>query len=197
MAVLVFMTNAYAKKGDNNNQNNQQGGPAESCDINNTLHKRQDLFPFVKITCELKEFLYLPSKGNHCGINSTARTVWFSNCTVPEQTHPSQDHSLIRDGFAVSTYFPGGCFSDEQHVKFDAIGFDKLPIGTHVELILGQFGGVQGYGPGSFIYDVHQVTIAGRTSCISDHGIENNQNVRIGTILIVTPSDRSWLRETN
>ena len=129
-------------------------------------HSRPDTAPFYKIICDFKEYLYIPTKGDHCIENATARVIYLDNCSPgPKMTTP------ISYGVALTTYFPGRhCWSEEDHSAYiDNLGFKELAIGTRVELTVGQIGGgVVGYTGGGTDEDVHEI-MTSREFCYHLH----------------------------
>jgi hypothetical protein len=152
-----------------------------------------------KMTCQLEEHLSLPTKGEHCAPDSTARVVYLSNCTIPATGDPNNTLEWMKNGIALTTYLPGvGCWSGTEHSLIDALGLNRVAPGTKVEVSMGQFRAFGGKGSaGGFVEDVHQLGIAGRTACTTDHAINTkNQSTGVPHTLWMVNPENPWLRET-
>jgi hypothetical protein len=173
--------------------------PGGTCAAATSPHGQPNLTSFFNVTCQLKEHLKIATKTEQCAAGYGARVVYLSNCTFPANPNPGGGFEWAKDGMALTTYYPGmGCWSAAKHAELDALGLAQVAPGTKVDIVLGQFRtfGGKGSGPGGFAEDVHQITVAGRTACTTDHGVNSRDQVTgRPSVLWVVNSENTWLRE--
>ena len=183
--LLTISISSFAKGGGRDNNNNSNPGINSSCDLfsanNRYWHKDQTNYPYEKVTCEFKEYLSISSKGPHCGTNTKARVIFLDNCTK---------NGVPQAGMAMTSYYPGyGCWNDTEINMLDSVGFEKMEIGSKVDVVVGVWGGM-GKGSGvNIAKDIHQISVLGKTFCPTDHSM-------VPHVMMTVNPELAWLRET-
>lgn len=194
---LLTTQDLFAKNG-HGGQGGQDGQVTQNiCDMKNTTpHQASPYFSFKTIKCSLKEY-YSKKETKSCG-NLGTRVIYLENCEQPAITHPTNDYSWIKNGIALTTTYPGICYSEAGNQQIDNMNFELLPIGTEVTIDIGETLSMgKGAGPG-FGNDVHRITVANKSICTTDHGVIKDSLIDIHAdrriLFMVNPLNK-WIKE--